>query len=161
MTPTEEKNTGRELLVELLMAFLVCTACICILEGIIGILFSPEQKFGYEAFFSPPFFGICSVLFGLVTKSRRELSVKEIVFRRILHLALVEILVFGLNYIAGNRFETGLDIVLAVSIAVIFLMVYAILYINDKRNALQFNEQLKTFQERERNVQNTADDKEK
>ena len=83
---------GKELWTEMMMSFFVCTACICILEGVVGTLFMPRQQFGYEAFFSPPLFGAVSVLFGIVTRSRRELSMGEVVARRCLHLLLIEAL---------------------------------------------------------------------
>lgn len=38
-------------LVEGLMSFCICTACITILEGVMGMLFFPNEKLGYEAFF--------------------------------------------------------------------------------------------------------------
>ena len=47
----------REGLWEFVIAFLVCTACITVLEGVMGMLFFPEEKIGYDAFFSPPVFG--------------------------------------------------------------------------------------------------------
>lgn len=77
-------------LVEGLMSFCICTACITILEGVMGMLFFPNEKLGYEAFFSPPLFGGISVLLGIVAESRKELSVKQILFRRVLHLLLIE-----------------------------------------------------------------------
>ena len=131
---------------EFMMAFFVCTACITILEGIMGMIFFPEQKFGYEAFFSPPIFGFFSVLFGLVTKSKKELSVKQMLFRMALHLLLIEIMVFGLNYLSGLPFEPVVVVVLALSIAVIFAAVYLVMWMNDRRSAVLFNERLKLYQ---------------
>lgn len=144
----KQNDTLKEILIEFMMAFFVCTACICILEGILGIFFMPQQRFGYEAFFSPPLFGFFSVLFGLVTRSKKEMSMAGVLVRQVIHLALIELLVFGLNDMAGNQFETALNIALACSIAVIFVMVNVVLYINDRRSAMQFNEQLKQFQEK-------------
>lgn len=137
---------GKELWTEMMMSFFVCTACICILEGVVGTLFMPRQQFGYEAFFSPPLFGAVSVLFGIVTRSRRELSMGEVVARRCLHLLLIEGLVFGLNYAAGARFTAGMSVALAFAIAIVFVTVYVVMYINDRRNAISFNEELKKFQ---------------
>lgn len=131
---------------EFMMAFFVCTACITILEGVIGMLFFPKMRFGYDAFFSPPIFGFFSVLFGLVTKSRKELSVKQMLFRMAIHLLLIEILVFGLNYLSGMVFEPLVRVVLALSIALIFAAVYLVMWINDRKNAVLFNEKLKLYQ---------------
>lgn len=139
---------GKELWMEMMMSFFVCTACICILEGVVGTLFMPRQQFGYEAFFSPPLFGAVSVLFGIVTRSRRELSMAEVIARRFLHLVLIEALVFGLNYSAGVTFPIGMGVTLAFAIAIVFVTVYVVMYINDRRNAISFNEELKKFQEK-------------
>lgn len=132
---------------ELVMAFFVTTAGICILEGMMGMLFFPEASLGYDAFFSPPLFGLFSVLFGLVNYSKKELTVRQVLLRRGIHLLLIEGLVFGLNYAAGVVFAPFVSAVLAVSIAAVFIMVYAVLYLNDRRNAEGFNRQLKKFQQ--------------
>lgn len=136
-------------LAEPMMAFFVCTACITILEGTVGMIFFPEKRFGYEAFFSPPVFGSFSTLFGLVTRSKKELSVKQILLRRIIHLLLIEGMVLGLNYRAGIIYEPLVFWVLALSIAVVFVTVYAVMWINDQRSAALFNEKLKEYQKRE------------
>lgn len=135
-------------LAESMMAFFVCTACITILEGTVGMIFFPEQRFGYEAFFSPPVFGFFSILFGLVTRSKKELSVKQILLRRIIHLLLIEGLVLGLNYRAGIIYEPLVFWALALAIAVVFVAVYAVMWINDQRSAALFNEKLKEYQKK-------------
>lgn len=133
---------------ELMIAFFVCTACITIMEGMIGMLLYPEQKMGYEAFFSPPIFGFCSVLFGFVTRSKKELSIKQILVRRGMHLLLIEALVFGANYAVGAIFKPLEAWILAIAIAVVFVMVYVILWLNDQRSAVLFNENLKRYQQK-------------
>ena len=138
----------RKELFEAVMAFFVCTACITILEGVMGMLFYPEEKLGFDAFFSPPIFGFFSVVFGVVTRSRRELSVKEILIRRVIHLLLIEGLVFGLNYASGFRYKLPNAVALALAIAVIFVLVYVVLWLDDLRSAAAFNEKLKVYQNR-------------
>ncbi|MBO5057134.1 MAG: DUF3021 family protein [Lachnospiraceae bacterium] len=131
---------------DFLTAFFICTTCITFLEGILGMLFFPDMKLGYDAFFSPPFFAFFSVLFGLVTKSKKELTVKQVWLRRGIHLLLIEGLVLGLNYSAGAVFEPVVLFVLILSIAVVFAAVYAIMWVNDRRSAAMFNEKLKQYQ---------------
>lgn len=139
---------NREDLRQGVMAFFVCTACITILEGFVGMLLYPETKFGFDAFFSPPIFAFFSVLFGAVTRSGKELSVKEVLIRRAIHLLLIEGMVFGLNYIFGNIYEPLAAVILAVAIGVVFIVVYGVLWLNDLRNAAAFNEKLKVYQSR-------------
>lgn len=129
-----------------IMAFMVCTTCITILEGVMGMIFYPQQKLGYDAFFSPPLFGFCSVFLGVVTYSRKELSVKQVLVRRGIHLLLIEGLIFGVNYAAGYIFEPLTFLALAAAIALVFVTVYVVLWLNDKRSAEMFNEQLKRYQ---------------
>lgn len=131
---------------EALISFCVCTACITILEGIMGILFFPEEQLNYGAFFSPPLFGAFSILLGMVTRSKKELSVKQVLFRRGIHLLLIEGMVFGLNYAAGIVFPPIVSAMLVVGIAVVFVMVYVILWINDQKSAALFNQKLKEYQ---------------
>lgn len=139
-------NRGK--LVEFLMAFFVCSTCISILEGLLGMAFFPEDKFGWEAFFSPPLFGFLSVLLGMVTKSERELSAKEILFRRAIHLLLIELLIFGMNYETGMQFDVFFSVTLAFSVAAVFVAVYVVMWLNDRKSAALFNEKLKEYQGR-------------
>ena len=133
-------------LVEFMMVFFIVTACITILSGVLGIIFLPDMRFGYEAFLSPPIFGFLSALSGLVTKSKKELSASQMMFRQILQLMLIEVMVFGVNYIYGTTFELKLNVTLAISIAVIYILVHIVLWLNDRRSAMIFNKKLEEFQ---------------
>lgn len=133
-------------IMEALISFCVCTSCITILEGVLGMLFFPNVKLDYGAFFSPPLFGALSVLLGAVTYSKREQSVREVLIRRVLHLFLIEAMVFGINYAAGVVFPTVVVVTLALGIAVVFVLVYLIVWLNDRRSADLFNQKLKEFQ---------------
>ena len=140
------RNKGK--VMEFLMAFFVCSTCISFLEGILGMAFFPEDTFGYEAFFSPPLFGFLSVLLGVVTRSKRELTVKEVLFRQAVHLLLIELMIFGTNYAAGMRFDALFSVMLAFSVAVVFVAVYVVMWLNDRKSAAAFNQKLKEYQSR-------------
>ena len=142
---------NRNSFTEFVIVFFIITACITILEGILGVLFMPDMRFGYEAFFSPPLFGFLSALSGLVTKSSKELTMKQVLFREFLQLVLIEIMVFGLNYLCGTTFDMKLNMTLAISIALVFVVVYFVIWLNDQRSAKLFNEQLKAFQKEMQN----------
>ena len=138
----------KEIWVDFMMSFFIITACITILEGILGAIFLPDVQFGYEAFFSPPLFGLLSALLGFVGYSKHELTVRQAFFRKILHLSLIEIMVFGLNMLIGNIFEPKLCLALILAIAVVYITVNAVLWINDQKSAEKFNQELKSFQEK-------------
>ena len=111
-----------------------------------GMIFFPNESLNYNAFFSPPLFGFISVLFGMVTWSKKELSVEQILFRKAIHLILIITAVLGLNYLAGVIFPTIVTIMLVLGIITVFIMVHAILWINDQKSATLFNQKLKEFQ---------------
>ena len=133
-------------LTDFILSFCIITACITLVNGILGCIFMPDIRFGYEAFFSPPLFGLLTALTGIITKSRRELSTGQILFRLMLQLLFIEAIVFGLNYASGHSFEPPLACALALCVAIIFVIVYLILWLNNQRMARQFNASLKEFQ---------------
>ena len=139
---------GKGLLIQFMLVFFIVTACITMLSGFLGMIFLPEMRFGYEAFLSPPLFGFLSALSGLITKSKKELSIKQILFRELLQLMLIEIMVFGANHMFGTSFGWQLSVTLAIGIAVIFVLVYVVLWLNDRNSAKAFNAKLAEFQKR-------------
>lgn len=132
---------------EMAEAFFVCTTCICILQGILGMMLYPTEQISYDAFLVPPLFGLLSVLFGIVTWSKEEQTIKQVLIRRAIHLALIEAMVFGVNYFAGNRFPLAEAVILAIGIAVVFVAVYVITWLSDRKSARDFNDKLKKYQE--------------
>lgn len=138
----------KEIWIDFVMSFFVITACITILEGVLGAVFLPDVRFGYSAFFSPPFFGLLSTLLGIVGYSKNELTVRQAFFRKILHLILIEVMVFGLNILSGNIFEFKLCLTMVLGIAVVYLTVNAVLWVNDQKSAERFNQNLKSFQKK-------------
>lgn len=135
-------------LIEELISFCICTTCITILEGVMGVLFFSDVLVDYGAFFSPPLFGALGVLLGVVTISKKELTVKQVLIRRTIHLLLIEIVVFGLNYLAGVKFPPIVGITLAIGIAIVFILVYVICWLDERRCANDFNQMLKSYQEK-------------
>lgn len=132
---------------EMAEAFFVCTTCICILQGVLGMILYPAEQLTYDAFLVPPLFGVVSVLFGIVTWSKEEQTIKQVLIRRAIHLVLIEVMVFGVNYFAGNRFPLAEAVFLAMGIAVVFVMVYVITWLGDRKSAREFNDKLKKYQE--------------
>ena len=53
-------------------AFFVCTTCITILEGILGMIFFPEVRLPYEAFFPRRFLAFCPCFLGVSRNQKRN-----------------------------------------------------------------------------------------
>lgn len=139
---------GKHILSELVTAFFISTTLITLGSGILGSIYFKEASFGYESFLSPPIFGLLSSFFGLVSYSRKELSIAQAVLRKGIHLLLIEAMIFGLNYFSGVIFTPGFSVILAIFIMFIFIAVHVIVWLNDKWTANAFNKELELFQKR-------------
>ncbi len=144
---------SRDSRMELLITFFTSTTLVCILEGILGSMFYPGMKIDFGAFFSPPLFGLLSVLFGLFagiksSKRKSEIEGPEAIIRRMIHLILIIGSVFLLNAVNGRTFSVSQSILIIFSVTIIYLLVYLVIYLNDRKNALDFNQKLKNYQEK-------------
>ena len=133
---------------KILIGFFVSVTCISVVMAVVGILFVPDARFGYEAFFSPILFGVIAIVPSLVTYSKEELSLKQTIIRKIIHFILIEVLILLVLYLEGGLTGVGVTISLAVSILVIDLTVHLVLWINDRRIANELNLGLKDMQSR-------------
>lgn len=131
---------------KIMMSFFVSVACICTAMALIGVIFEPDTRFGYEAFLSPLIFGAVASLPSLVTYSKNELTLKQTAIRNIIHFILLEAVILSVLYFGGMLTSISMVVSLGVSIFMIDLAVNLVLWINDKRTAKEFNTALKRLQ---------------
>lgn len=131
---------------KVMMSFFVSATCICAAMALIGMVFEPDTRFGYEAFLSPLIFGALASIPTLVTYSKRELSLKQTAIRNVIHFLLLEAVILLVLYFGGMLTSISMAISLGVSILMIDLAVNLVLWINDKRTAKEFNYALKKLQ---------------
>lgn len=115
------------------MPFFVITTCIGIAEGLIGMIFYSDKPLSPDALFSPAILGAMTALTSLVHYSKHELSMREILIRKAIHLAIIEGIVLGLNYIAGNLTDIIVTVSIAVAVFIIFVTVYLVQYLSQRR----------------------------
>jgi len=130
----------------IMMSFFVSVSCITVAMALIGMAFSPNTTFGYEAFFSPVIFGALATLPMLVKYSKKELTIRQTIIRSALHLILLEAVILAALYLVGLLTSLSMAVSLGVSILVIDVTVNLVLWIQDSRTAKQFNEALVKLQ---------------
>lgn len=131
---------------KILMSFFVSVACICMAMALVGMTFESDTRFGYEAFLSPLIFGAIASLPSLVTYSKNELSFKAAAIRNVIHFILLEAVILSFLYFGGILTSVSMAISLGGSVFIINLTVNLVLWINDKRTAMEFNDALKKLQ---------------
>lgn len=115
-----------------------------------GMLFRPEQRFGYEAFLSPLIFGALTLIPTVIMYSGRELTVKQLLLRKGIQLLLDIVIVVGAIF-AGNEVNRETETAalgVAASIVLVFGAVHGIEWLLERRTARDLTEKLVEFQRR-------------
>ena len=115
-----------------------------------GMLFRPEQTFGYEAYLSPLILGFLTVIPTIIMYSRKELPIRQLLFRKVIQL-LMDIVMVNAVIFAGNelnRDTVNTAVGVSVSIVIVFAAVHGIEWLLERRTAKQLTEQLAEFQKR-------------
>lgn len=115
------------------MPFFVITTFIGIAVGLIGLLFFEDETLSQSSMFTPAVLGAVTSLASLVYYSKRELSMREIIVRKGIHLTLIEGIVLGINYFAGNLTDAVITVAIAAAVLIIFVTVYLVQYMSQRR----------------------------
>ena len=115
-----------------------------------GMLFRPEQTFGYEAFIWPLLFGLLTVIPTIVMYSKKELTVRQLLFRKTIQL-LLDIVIVTAAIFGGKEMNASTAAAAAgvsVSIIIVFVAVHVIEWLLARRTAKELTEELAAFQKR-------------
>lgn len=113
----------------------------------LGMRYEPEIRFGYQAFLLPVIYGGLGILPSAVTYSRKELSVRQMLVRKLLQLLLLEGIMVSIVFFIG---KTDWEVLLPFMflIVIISLAAEGVLWFVADKKAKDMNEELKHFQNR-------------
>lgn len=128
--------------------FFVIATLINIAMFVLGEIFRPDDKFGYEALLAPIIYAAISLVPMLCMYSKKELTVKQHFFRELLQLISIEFILifFGLGAKSLDPENLTLTVSFALSVFIIYVLVYVIAWLLDLNTAKQINSDLKSFQ---------------
>ncbi|WP_099469617.1 hypothetical protein [Konateibacter massiliensis] len=135
----------KEVVKEILMSYFVVVTLINVAMAVLGLLYDSSKTFGYEAFFMPLLYGLLGILPSLISYSRKELSTKKVVVRKILQFFLLELLLILFIVLNGVR---SLEIILpfGVAVFVVSLLAEVFLWFLDYEKAKNLNHMLEEYQ---------------
>lgn len=137
--------TKKEFAIKLLNMFFIVTTLITIVMGVMGLIWERDRLLTYEVMFSPVIIGFISVLPSIVMYSKKELTLRQIVIRKVLHLFLLEIELIAFSKIMGIWNEViGLPFV--ISILIVAVLVQVFLWLVGVQRANTITNELKAFQ---------------
>ena len=137
----------KKFLIEKLTLFFMLSTMITAAVYLIGSVYDRDALFGYDALLSPMRYAALCILPTFVTWSRRELSMRELLFRKALMLVLVEGVILYIAF-TSPVIDTGrMQVVLTLmgSVLVIFLLVNLFLWLRDLAEAGRMNQDLENF----------------
>ena len=131
-----------------LMNFFIIVTLVNIAIFVSGSLLAPEQNLNYTAFLVPIIDGVLGTIPGLVMYSKRELTFRQMIIREIIQLVSIELIMLFFTFgFSGFRIEKlNMIIVVAVSVAVVYVLVTLIRFFLDSRSAKKMTDDLRTLQ---------------
>lgn len=140
---------GKEFVLDCVRTFFTVVTLINVVMFILGMHLMPENRFGYEAFAVPLIYGLAGTLPNLVMYSRRELSVKAFIVRKILQFILIEVLVLFAAFYNASADNLNIEIVgsTAISIFVVYVLACFFDWLQNYLSAKRMTEELMRFQE--------------
>ena len=132
-----------------LMEYFIITTCVTAATAILGLSLDPTAKFGYEGYFSPLLFGLMSLVPSIATYSRKELSLRQTLLRKLIYFVLLETMLISFGHWA--RILHGLydTLYFALTVLIVYLAVDLISWHLDSKEASKINKTLRSLQGRE------------
>lgn len=125
--------------------FLIIFASLIIIITILRQIFYPNMAFDLKSIYIIISFSFLSALTGFILYSPNKISEKKMRIKIAIHFFTLEILLITLSSIF-DIVKSGLDvIIIALQIAVIYIIVRLLSWKNDIKEAQKINEKLKTF----------------
>ncbi|WP_107842196.1 DUF3021 family protein [Metasolibacillus meyeri] len=125
--------------------FLIIFASIIIIITILRQIYYPDMAFDLKSIYIIIAFSFLSALTGFILYSSNEISEKKMRIKIAIHFFTLEILLITLGSIF-DIVKSGSDvIILALQIAVIYIIVRLLSWKNDIKDAQKINEKLKAF----------------
>lgn len=114
----------------------------------VGSIFRPGEQFGYEAFLTPLLYGFLGLLPMCVMYSKKEMTGRQILIRKILQFILLEALLLGLasGQAAFSKENLGQTVSFALSVFIVFVLVHVISFLLDIQQARQMTKDLLSWQ---------------
>lgn len=140
---------GKEFVIDFIRTYFSVVALINVAILIMGLQIAPDSRFGYDAFAAPLIYGAAGTLPNIVMYSKRELKVKELLFRKIVQFILIEVVVLFVAFYNQNDVvkQPKIIIPVAISIFVVYVITSLIDWIQNSISAKQMTAELVKFQE--------------
>ena len=139
---------GKELLSKMFRNYFVLVTLINAVIFVSGSIAKPDARFGYSVFVMPLIYALAGILPQAVMYSNREISIKEVLLRKIIQLLLIELLVNGIILGENVLRAEYTDFLKTISVCVVLVYVFAniISWVLDSMSARTLTRELVEYQ---------------
>ncbi|MDQ0154428.1 DUF3021 family protein [Robertmurraya andreesenii] len=130
---------------EIVKDILIIFALIVIMITILRQIYYPDLAFDLKTIYIFLAFAFLSGLTELILYAPKEISEKKMRMKLFIHFLTLEILLISLSSILGIVNSVQGVIILAVQIAIIYILVRVLSWQKDKKDAQKINEKLKAL----------------
>lgn len=130
-----------------LHGFFILVTGISVAIALLGMNYYPNQILRYDSYFSPLLFAAAGTLPSLIFYSRKELSFRQMLFRKVLHFILLEFIQLAIGYATGLIADFGMAVALSLTVFFVYLFKTLIDWLLDSKTAANINSGLKRLQE--------------
>lgn len=130
--------------------FLMIQAGITLAIGIISCIQPPQMGVNRFMFFMPFIYAFFCTLPSLVVYTKKELSLKQMVIRKIIQFVLIELIVFLISYVMGPLRDIFMSVAIIVAVAVVYATVNCLDYLIAKSDTKAMTKKLLQLKERKR-----------
>ncbi|MBP8967672.1 MAG: hypothetical protein KBG42_00145 [Lachnospiraceae bacterium] len=142
------KDYWKDHLKECLRNYFIIVTGINLAVFVIGMIFRPDQKLGYDAFLYPIIYGAITSIPGLLMVEKKEPTIKQAIFREIIGVILISAILLTTMF-AGMKITGELIAIccgIVVSVICITVLVNVISWILDSKKAESLTNDLIAFQ---------------
>lgn len=140
---------GKEFIMKIIRTYFTLVTLITVAIFLIGAQLAPDASLSYTAFAIPLIYAACGVLPSVVMYSRKELTVKQFLVRKVIQLGLIETLLFTVIFDNVNELKERTDMVILVTISVfiIYTLVHILDWFQKSLSAKKMTEELMCLQQ--------------
>ena len=140
---------GKEFVNDMITTYFTLVTLITVVMFVLGTHFIPNAEFGYEGFATPLIYAVYGSLPNIVMYSKKELTVKEVLVRKVIQLVLIEVIILVMVLPGIGDYMEHMDIVISLVICVfiIYILTHFIEWFQNYRTAKNMTEELLTFQQ--------------
>ncbi|MBD5453018.1 MAG: hypothetical protein HDR30_01655 [Lachnospiraceae bacterium] len=143
----------RSILKKCMIDFLMIQAGITFAIGVIGCIKTPALGVTHYSLFMPFVYAFFCVIPSFVIYSAKELSIKQMLIRKVIQFLLIEFIVMLISYIIGTLNNTFICIAIILAVIVVYIVVNVLEYLFCKSAADAMTKKIQRIKEKEQHEQ--------